>query len=78
MKVTPNFKENKFKRLLCSNCQGFLTELSLEETKTRLTTCKKCKTKYIIQPPQKDTFDGVKVIKYGPGQETFTADLTEE
>lgn len=77
MHVTPNFHQNKFKRLFCSNCRGFVTEIRLDDEKVSFSTCKKCGTSYRIEPPDRfDDGQGHKMIKYGVGGESYTADLT--
>ena len=77
MKKDPTFKDNNKRRVLCAACGRFITESRLGEKNIRNIRCKQCGSVSIVNPPIKGQKDGQRVILYGPGNATFTADLTD-
>lgn len=76
MKKGPTFKDNGMRRILCPACGGFLIELSIEDKNIVNKKCT-CGCVSVIYPPRKERLeDGFRVIRFGPGEGTFTADLT--
>ena len=72
------FKADGQRRIVCPTCGRYLGDSHLGEKKIRNIRCKGCHAVSIVYPPRKDTEDDVKVIRFGPNEGVFTADLTEK
>ncbi|MDB5266816.1 MAG: hypothetical protein JWN89_631 [Parcubacteria group bacterium] len=71
------FNKDGVKRIICTNCAHYMGDSHLGEKNIRKIRCTKCHTISIVYPPRKDTEGGMKVIRFGPNEGVFTADLTE-
>jgi len=70
----PTFRDDKKRKIFCSGCKRYLTDLYLEEKKDRFIKCKKCGIKSHILPPEHSNDGEMKVLKFGVGGSMYTAD----
>jgi len=77
-KKQKSFAKEGNKRITCPNCTHYMGDSHLGEKNVRNIRCRSCKAVSIVFPPRKDKEGGAKVIRFGPGESVYTADLTEK
>lgn len=78
MKQT-TFKKDGYKKIICPNCGHYMkANVYLGEKNYRAIRCWKCKAVSLIYPPRKDiNEENERIIRWGPNEGVYTADLTE-
>jgi len=77
-KKYPTFKTDGYRKVFCSGCKGFTgARMRLGEKNQKAVKCKQCRVVSVVFPPRMTMEGEMKVIKFGPNEGCFTADLTE-